>query len=89
MLDVSASIGIFLLLSLGMSIFAKNVVVLDNSPSKIEGDGGSMNVSNACTSMSLSCPSVTMLGRVAMPTAPHAELCSTRVLQSPRALSGS
>ena len=40
MLDVSASIGIFLLLSLEMSIFAKNVVVLDNSPSKIEGDGG-------------------------------------------------
>ena len=30
-----------------------------------------------------------MLGRIAMPTAPHAELCSTRVLQSPRALRGS
>jgi hypothetical protein len=30
-----------------------------------------------------------MLGKVAMPSAPHAELCSTRVLQFPRALRGS
>ncbi len=66
-----------------------DVGVLDSSPSKNRGGRGEYDRASCCSSIYLTYSTVTMLGKVAMSSAPHAELCSTHVLQFPRALRGS